>query len=180
MKKLILPIIVIAAVVVVAALVLVGWQLTKQKPAVSSFEECAQAGYPILQTYPRGCKDSAGKTFTEDIGNALKKLGIIRLSTPRPNDPVKSPLRITGEARGYWFFEASFPVKLLDGNGQELGRGIAQAKSDWMTESFVPFEADLEFQTPTTKKGTLVLEKDNPSGLAKNNDQLTIPVSFGQ
>jgi hypothetical protein len=175
MKKLILP---MAAVVTVAAIALVGWYFAKQKPAVSSFEECAKAGYPILQTYPRGCKDSAGKTFTEDIGNAIAKLDVIHLSTPRPNDLVKSPLKVIGEARGYWFFEASFPVKLLDGNGRELGIGIAQAKSDWMTENFVAFEVNLEFQTSTTKKGTLVLKRDNPSGLPQNDDELTIPVSF--
>ncbi|MFH1990480.1 MAG: hypothetical protein ABIJ19_01330, partial [Patescibacteria group bacterium] len=30
---------------------------------------------------------------------------LIRLDTPRPNQAIQSPLVITGEARGTWFFE---------------------------------------------------------------------------
>lgn len=29
---------------------------------------------------------------------------LIRLDSPRPSQVIKSPLTITGEARGYWFF----------------------------------------------------------------------------
>ena len=54
----------------------------------------------------------------------------------------------------------------------------AQAQSDWMTEEFVPFKAMLEFSAPTTATGTLVLEKDNPSGLPENADSLIVPVKF--
>jgi len=42
----------------------------------------------------------------------------------------------------------------------------------------VPFQAKIEFQYPETKKGTLILEKDNPSGLPENTDELRIPVTF--
>lgn len=85
---------------------------------------------------------------------------------------------IKGEAKGSWFFEASFPIRLYDENVKEIGLTIAQAKSDWMTEDFVPFEAILNFQAPTTEKGILILEKDNPSGLPENADELRIPVFF--
>src|SRR5262245_11609975 len=37
----------------------------------------------------------------------------IRVSSPDCGAVVHSPLRIAGEARGNWFFEASFPVLLL-------------------------------------------------------------------
>jgi len=114
----------------------------------------------------------------EDKGNISEKENLIRVSNIQPNDLVQSPLKIEGEARGYWFFEASFPVKIIDENGRELGFGIAQALSDWMTEDFVPFEANLEFQPSTTKKGTLILKKDNPSGLPEYDDELIIPVRF--
>ncbi len=119
-----------------------------------------------------------GKTYTEDIGNELEKQDLIKITNPRPNQLVQSPFLIRGEARGYWFFEASFPIKLFDANGKLLGVAIAQAKSDWMTEKFVPFEATLEFEMPTTKKGTLILEKDNPSDLPENADELRIPIGF--
>ena len=105
---------------------------------------------------------------------------LIQVETPRANETISSPLVIKGKARGAWFFEASFPVKLYDGQGKLLAATTAQAKSDWTSEDFVPFEAKLEFLPPETEKGTLVLEKDNPSGLAENADELRMPVFFSQ
>jgi tryptophan-rich sensory protein len=111
-------------------------------------------------------------------GNSAEKLDRIRLSTPAAGDVIKSPLHIEGEARGTWYFEASFPVTLEDGNGTVLASGHADAKSDWMTEDFVPFTADLSFKSPSTNTGRLVLHRDNPSGLPENDDELWVPVAF--
>jgi len=112
----------------------------------------------------------------EDIGNELEKMDLIRIENPRPNQAITGPLVVKGEARGTWFFEASFPVKLFDEKGNLIATAIAQAKSDWMTEDFVLFEAELNFASPIKQKGTLVLEKDNPSGLPENSDELRVPV----
>lgn len=176
MKKVIFVAILIIIVLIIAVIV---WKnIFIEKPiSVTNFEECLNLGYPILESYPRQCKAPNG-TFTEDIGNALEKQNLIRVSTPRPNEIIKSPLGITGEARGYWFFEASFPIKLRDENGNELGQAIAQTKSDWMTEDFVSFEVKLEFQEPATNRGVLILEKDNPSSLPEHADELRIPIRF--
>ena len=103
---------------------------------------------------------------------------LVRLTTPRPNAEITSPLVVTGEARGNWYFEASFPVRLLDGNGKEIALVPAQAQGDWMTTDFVLFRAELTFITPNTKEVTLVLEKDNPSGLSENADEVRIPIRF--
>lgn len=146
--------------------------------AVNSFEECLARGYPALESYPRQCRTPDDRTFVEDIGNELEKLDLIRMDSPRPNTQIKSPLEIMGQARGYWFFEGDFPVKLEDGNGKELATTTAQALSEWMTDKFVPFEATLEFQKPATNRGVLILEKDNPSGLPENIDELRVPVYF--
>lgn len=102
----------------------------------------------------------------------------IRLTTPLAGASVRSPLEIAGEARGSWFFEASFPVTLLDANGGVLARRPAQARGEWMTEEFVPFDAELTFTQPTTSTGTLVLAKDNPSGLAEHDAEVRIAVRF--
>jgi hypothetical protein len=91
---------------------------------------------------------------------------------------VASPLAIAGSARGTWFFEGSFPVKVLDESGQELGRGIAQAQGDWMTEDFVPFKVTIMFTRPTSSVGAVVLEKDNPSGLPQNDQAISVPIKF--
>ena len=103
---------------------------------------------------------------------------LIRISYPLPNTDIKSPLRIVGEARGNWFFEGSFPILLIDENGRKIAEHYASAKSDWMTENFVPYEALLEFTVPHTPTGTLVLKKDNPSGLLEHDAEVRIPVRF--
>jgi len=103
---------------------------------------------------------------------------MIRVEEPKPYDVVNSPLKIKGQARGNWYFEASFPIRIIDANGKELGIVPAQAQGEWMTTEFVPFETELVFSTPTTDTGTLILEKDNPSGLPEHADERRIPVRF--
>jgi hypothetical protein len=153
---------------------------------VNSFAECNAAGYTISGSYPRECKTPDGRTFRETVSNnnnqnqppVTGKEDLIRVTVPLVNIAVKSPLTVEGEARGNWYFEASFPVRVYDGNGKLLGTGIAQAQGEWMTTNFVPFKATVMFSTPTTATGTLVLEKDNPSGLPENADELRIPIIF--
>lgn len=103
---------------------------------------------------------------------------LINVERPKPGAIVTSPLLINGMARGYWYFEASFPVRIFDDHGIELGVAIAQAGGDWMTKEFVPFAAILEFKKPSTEKGVLVLQKDNPSGLPEHDAELRIPIGF--
>ena len=103
----------------------------------------------------------------------------ITVATPVANSLVTSPLSITGTARGTWYFEASFPVQLLDASGTVIAEHYASAQGEWMTENFVPFSDTLVFtpQTPGTT-GTLVLKRDNPSGLPENDAEVRIPVRF--
>jgi len=103
---------------------------------------------------------------------------LIKIDNPKPNQAIESPLFVKGKARGSWYFEASFPVKLFDDNGFLLGARPAQALGDWMTEDFVDFSVTFPFAAPSTPTGRLVLEKDNPSGLPENADELIIPVYF--
>lgn len=103
---------------------------------------------------------------------------LIRVYTPKENETIRSPLRVTGEARGNWYFEANFPIRLYTEDGKEIAVAIAQAQGEWMTTEFVPFLATLSFPAPTTEKGILVLEKDNPSGLPENEAQIRIPIQF--
>ena len=108
------------------------------------------------------------------------KEDLIQIEAPMANTVIVSPLIIKGKARGFWFFEADFPIKLFDENNNLIATAIAQAKEDWMTEDFISFEVELKFENPGTEKGTLVLEKDNPSGLPENADELRVPVLFAE
>jgi len=150
---------------------------TEEAPA-TSFAECVAEGNPVMESYPRQCR-SGNQTFTEHIGNELEKMDLIKLASPRPNDTVSSPLVITGQARGQWFFEASFPVYLTNWDGLIIAEGIATAQGEWMTTEFVPFTATLTFTVDPqiySKAATLILKKDNPSGLPEHDDALEIPL----
>lgn len=146
---------------------------------VNSFQSCVDSGNPVQESYPRKCTANS-QTFTEDIGNELDKMNLIQSESPRPNQLVTSPLGILGTARGYWYFEATFPVTLEDANGNVVSQGFATAEGEWMTEDFVPFTASLDFSNVGTPTGNLVLQKSNPSGLPENEDELRIPVRFSE
>ena len=104
---------------------------------------------------------------------------ILRVLSPLPDSVISSPLTITGEAPGTWYFEGSFPVDLVDGDDLVIAEGIATAQDDWMTESFVPFTATLTFtKSSNGGSGTLILHRDNPSGLSENDDAIEIPILF--
>lgn len=102
----------------------------------------------------------------------------IRVTSPVVGSIITSPLTVMGEARGTWYFEASFPVAILDANHTELAIVPAQAQGEWMTENFVPFTATLDFTPPATDTGFVVFKKDNPSGLPEHDASVEVPVRF--
>ncbi len=103
---------------------------------------------------------------------------LVRLTYPVSGGVVRSPLFVRGEARGGWYFEADFPLRLEDAEGRVLASVPARASGEWMTEEFVPFTAKLSFDRPSTPTGTLILERSNPSGLPEHDASLRIPVRF--
>jgi putative hemolysin len=126
-------------------------------------------------------RDGTCTPAVADGGNAAQKADLIRLTAPLPGQTISSPLTVTGQARGNWYFEAGFPVILTDWDGKIIAQGVAQAQGDWMTTDFVPFKATLTFvvdKNVYSNRGSLILKKDNPSGLPANDDALEVPVMF--
>ena len=108
---------------------------------------------------------------------------LILIESPAPESKIISPLEIKGEARGTWYFEASFPIILTDWDGKIIAQGHATAQDSWMTEDFVPFMATLNFENPSweadfSKRGSLIFKKDNPSGLPEFNNAYEMTVWF--
>jgi hypothetical protein len=99
------------------------------------------------------------------------------IASPKPLEIVSSPLVVSGQAKGFWFFEGSLPVKLVDESDNVIAVAPAQAEGEWMTTEFVPFKALLDF-TSTSSTGYLIVSKDNPSGLAQFDDSIRIPLRF--
>lgn len=137
----------------------------------------------IILAFVLGKGDGSPATTNLDLGNTEEKQDLIQVDSPKPGELITSnPLHIAGKARGNWFFEASFPIKVLDENGKLIGQGIATAQDDWMTTDFVPFEGLIRLTeyggSETRTTGKLILERDNPSGLPENADQVWLPTTL--
>lgn len=102
---------------------------------------------------------------------------LIEVELPFPGAVTGKEFGVLGKARGYWFFEASFPIELLDKDGKLLATGIATAQTDWMTTEFVPFKAEIKAPIDYIGPATLVLHKDNPSGLPENDASISFPIT---
>jgi uncharacterized protein len=53
---------------------------------INSFAACAQAGYPIMETYPEQCRTKDGRNFTRQLSEEEK----LRLIPPEEN-PIQPP-----------------------------------------------------------------------------------------
>jgi len=105
----------------------------------------------------------------------------IKMISPIENAQVLSPIEIKGFAPGFWFFEATFPIILTDWNGLIIAEGYATAQEDWMTESMVPFTAELEFDRPSYgERGSFILQRANASGLPAQDDAVEFVIFFGE
>ena len=100
----------------------------------------------------------------------------IEVFFPKDNQEVSSPIEITGKARGYWYFEAVFPIVLVDDDGNIITSGYATADTEWMTTDFVNFHAYIEYPPINTGRATLILKKDNPSDNPEFDQSIFVPV----
>ncbi|MDP2594005.1 MAG: Gmad2 immunoglobulin-like domain-containing protein [bacterium] len=145
-------------------------------------------------TYVRTTGDTLNGTTIEipaDIAaHIVSKSDLVVLESPAPFSMITSPLTVRGQARGVWYFEATFPITLVDWDGRIIAESYASAildpsnpESTWMTSEFVPFEGTLIFDVPPdagdfSRRGALILQKNNPSGLPEHDDALEIPIMF--
>jgi hypothetical protein len=151
------------------------WKEDIPKPAITSFEECVAAGNPVMESYPRQCR-AGDKNFIEEI--ALQYKDIIRIDSPKSGEKIANPVKIEGQARGNWYFEASFPLEIIDEDGTVLAQVPIQAVGEWMTTDYTTFRAEVPFKQPKGNTGKIIFHKDNPSGLPENDDSVTIPIRF--
>jgi hypothetical protein len=52
---------------ILSMLFLVACSTQPNQPEIDSFEDCAAAGYPIMESYPEQCRTPDGRTFVRDI-----------------------------------------------------------------------------------------------------------------
>lgn len=83
---------------------------------------------------------------------------------PKAGQVVSGTILLKGKARK-WYFEASFPVRLIDASGKEVLAVPVQAQGEWMTVEFVPFETTITIPASAVKgNAMLVFTEDNPAG----------------
>jgi len=105
----------------------------------------------------------------------------IEIFFPTNGSTIMSPLTVSGKARGNWFFEATAEFLIVDWDGRIIAQSYIQTESDWMTEDFVNFTGEIEFEIPEDtmyRRGSVIFQKDNPSGLSQNDAAIEIPVLF--
>lgn len=125
-------------------------------------------GVAVIYLIPRRQAEEPTVTYNPEVV----------VETPAWGDLVSSPLKVSGKARGTWYFEANLPVRLEDQTGKILAQKGFSAIGDWMTEDYVEFADILEFATPATEYGRIIIDKDNPSGLSEFDASFAIPVRF--
>ena len=165
----------------VAGLLVYGTYLWQQREVDSLNQKISTLNDQIKQSKSSDTTTAQNQTPPPTVTYTSLNGVSIKLFRPEKGELVTTPLVVMGEVPGNWSFEASFPVKLLDSNGKVLADESAELQADWMTDSMVPFVTKLTYNANEVTKGTtgkLVLSKDNPSGLEKNDDSLTIEVKF--
>ncbi len=153
----------------------------KQTP-ILNYQDCINTDNTVTNSIEGTCTTQDGRIFAKERAVIAKydnaSIDDIILETPKPGDVTGKRFLIRGKARGMWFFEASFPVTILDATGKVLVRTHAKAEAPWMTEDFVPFTATITAPTTYIGKATIVLQKDNPSGIKEKDASISFPVTI--
>ena len=190
-------IVLVVAIIIIALIAIIATRKHESavtvNPEPTSFEDCSTK-YPIINGNPRTCVSPSGAVFTEVVTTTSTttttvtqpstpatppSTSAVKVTSPSANQKVTSPLTVSGQARGNWYSEAVFPIELRNAAGAVIATGQAHAQGDWMTTNYVPFTATLAFPAQAAgSHGTLVLKKDNPSGLPQNDASVSVPVTF--
>jgi hypothetical protein len=135
---------------------------------------------PTSKEAPKDTTQNRDTPKVEKITYTNTTTDLIQVELPFPGAVVGKDFSVIGRARGNWFFEASFPIEVLDKDGKSLAISIAQPQNgeEWMTTNFVNFKSDIKIPQTYIGPATLVLRKDNPSGLAEHDASISFPITI--
>jgi len=128
---------------------------------------------------PKGVATAGHTPVT--LGYPTSLDGHVKIFNPIPGQIVVSPSAISGNVTGGgWFFEGTFPVRIVDANGAVLGDGQAKETEPgaWASTGTVAFAGTIFFNVSHSATGTIVFSKDNPSGMPQNSESFSVPVRF--
>ena len=131
---------------------------------------CLSSKQPVVSSQPQAAP-SAVATSSPVTNVELK------LENPQPNQEISSPLTVKGKLPWTWFFEGQIYAELIGEDGEVLAGSPLYAEGEWMTEEDVAFSGELIFNNvKAVPTATLVIQNDNPSGLAENQKRAEIPL----
>ena len=131
---------------------------------------------PVTETQTPGINTPTTNTDTPKPTYVNASGDMIVIDAPKPGESVGASFTVIGKARGGWYFEASFPLRVLSAQGSLLKEMPVQADGEWMTSEFVPFSETVMLPPGTKGAVTLILHNDNPSGLPENAASVSIPL----
>ena len=148
---------------------------------VVSSQTCAPSGAPAVSTGTGSKPVTVGTSTTRMIFTPASAANDIHIDSPIVNATLhpSTPIKLSGQARGSWFFEATFGAELTDAKGKVISVGKVQSQGDWMVDSMVQFTGSIPYvQQPYGSRGYVVLKKDNPSDMRQFDASVKIPVLF--
>ena len=95
------------------------------------------------------------------------------LETPSDTNNVICPINIKG-----WFFEATFPIQLIDENNEIVENTQATADGEWTADGFVEFSAKVYCQVSDLSGYKLKFMADNAAGVLELDDSIIIELYF--
>lgn len=135
-----------------------------------------KAPAPVATSTPETPVEQVPVTPTPSTDQPLSARVIV--TTPAKNTTVGSTFAVKGQAPGNWFFEASFPLQVRDPDGNVIARTFASALGEWMTTEQVEFSSTIIIEGGYKGPATLILLKDNPSGLPEHEDAVEIAITI--
>lgn len=118
--------------------------------------------------------------------NQMQKIEGIQITSPKPNEEISSPIKITGTVNGNGWsgFEGQVGSVSLEQKGPAptnfvvlLGQAPLKATTEWTTLP-TNFEADLSFTITKPGLANLVFHNENPSGDPAKDETFYLPVKL--
>lgn len=151
-------------------LVIIGLMVfLPKKGEITNFAECAAAGYPIMESFPRQCR-AGEENFVEEIPAEEAN---IRVSKPQANDEIGLPFTLRGEART---FESTVNFRIRDEDGSVLHEDFTTALVS-ENSAFGEFSTEVSYPAPKGTTGMIeVFEYSARDGEEIN--MVRIPIIF--
>lgn len=121
------------------------------------------------------CSEDEEITEEEVLSEKGNKLVLENL---KDGDIVDEGFEVKGKVSGEWFFEGTFPVRVLNEQGEIIKSLSATTQDDWRTSDLVSFTFKLDTQLEQESIVVLRFEKSNPSGLEENDDYAQVTITI--